>query len=528
MSLNFGRINPSDGMSQNLAHGASVVSLVLIFTVSGWAAESPSSSAPLTSTQPDSAEIARSRSERIKEQLQAQLPIAAATIEVRANDGEVILDGWVDGYPKREIAQEITGSISGVTNVKNQIAVRPVVKRTDKQIAENVRSTLQRDPATRSMKIDVTVNDGVVELEGEVATEPQRRFVGWKASRLLGVRDVRNELEVKPVQRDDQSIRQELQEHYSSSPVFNENQITIQVSDGVAKLSGTVDNLLEKTWAQNDAWIAGVSEVDVSGLRIQFGPEGHRQAPTRIDGVSDEQIQKLIERQYAYDPRVYSSKIEVEVDNGTVTVAGTVNYRSAERAALEIARHVVGVRNVVDQLAVQPPTASSDHEIASAVDAALTEESAVNAESIDVKASGGAVVLTGTVADPLAKWTAEDVANSTAGVIAVDNQLQIADAAFNETPSYYFPRGFAFRPWFPAGATRRPDTDTALTTAVRTRLAWSPYTDLNRIEVRGENGTVTLTGEVDTWTAREVAEDHARQAGAQTVKNNLRVLGASE
>jgi osmotically-inducible protein OsmY len=303
----------------------------------------------------------------------------------------------------------------------------------------------------------------------------------------------------------------------------------VQVKDGVAKLSGVVDNVLEKNWAQTDAWVPGVRQVDASGLRVQFAPDGWRKKPVTAGPVSDEQIRRMVKRQYVYDPRVYSTQPEVEVQDGVVTLSGTVFYRSAKRAAAEIARHVGGVKKVIDRLEVRPPLPRpSDDEIAAAIRTSLEMNSLVDADDVNAKVNEGAVVLTGTVLDPLAKWTAEDLADRTAGVVAVENNLRAAHEPLPGVAQYTFPRGYAFQPTFPAVSRLVPTTDADLANAVRGQLAFSPLTDLTQIRVSARGDVVTLEGEVESHVARQAAADHAFQAGAKDVINQLRVPGASE
>lgn len=465
---------------------------------------------------------------RVERQLRAHLPAAGATIKASEQEGQITLDGWVDSYVKREIAQELAESVPGVSAVVNQIRVLPVSERTDEQIAESVRAAIRGDMATRALEIDVAVENGVVRLSGEVQTEPQRRVVGWMASRLIGVRDVVNQIQLNPEPRSDEAIQEDLQEHFATNPVFNENDVAVEVNEGVARLTGTVDSALEKTWAMTDAWVPGVRQVDVSELRVQFPEDGWRAAPVTVEPPSDERIRQAVKRQFAYDPRVYSFEPDVEVNDGVVTLSGAVAYRHAKRAAVEIARHVGGVKEVVDRLEVRPDRPRSDEEIAAAVRAAFEANGLVQADDIEVQATEGAVVLSGTVADPLAKWTAEDLADRTSGVLAVENNLHAAHEPLPGVAYYHFPRGYAFRPWFPARSTVAVDSDAELETVVRTQLAWSPFTDLQRVEVSANDRVVTLEGEVESQVALEAAADHALQAGAKDVVNRLRISGASE
>lgn len=93
------------------------------------------------------------------------------------------------------------------------------------------------------------------------------------------------------------------------------------------------------------------------------------------------------------------------------------------------------------QLTSKPLPRPSDDEIAAAIRTSMEMNSLVDADDVEVKVNEGAVVLTGTVLDPLAKWTAEDLVDRTAGVIAVENNLRAAHEPLPGVAPYTFPRG---------------------------------------------------------------------------------------
>lgn len=72
------------------------------------------------------------------------------------------------------------------------------------------------------------------------------------------------------------------------------------------------------------------------------------------------------------------------------------------------------------------------------------------------------------------------------------------------------------------------DTDFELQTDVQDELAWSPEVDEAGIGVAVEDGTVTLSGEVDSMAERLAANRAAeRVRGVRTVVDDLRVKGES-
>jgi hypothetical protein len=77
------------------------------------------------------------------------------------------------------------------------------------------------------------------------------------------------------------------------------------------------------------------------------GPKGYRR--------SDARIQEDVSDWLTDDAWIDASDIEIRVESGEVTLAGTVNSRRARRRAEDIAERVSGVTYVQNNLRVSPP-----------------------------------------------------------------------------------------------------------------------------------------------------------------------------
>ncbi len=82
------------------------------------------------------------------------------------------------------------------------------------------------------------------------------------------------------------------------------------------------------------------------------GPKGYKR--------SDERITEDINDRLSEDPYVDASEIEVSVNNGEVTLSGTVNDRGAKRRAEDIAESVSGVGNVENRIRMQQENSSQN------------------------------------------------------------------------------------------------------------------------------------------------------------------------
>lgn len=85
----------------------------------------------------------------------------------------------------------------------------------------------------------------------------------------------------------------------------------------------------------------------------------HRGKGPRNYTRSDERILEDINDRLSDDPFVDASEIEVAVEQGDVTLTGTVDHRSTKRRAEDIAESVSGVRHMENRLRVVQPTERS-------------------------------------------------------------------------------------------------------------------------------------------------------------------------
>ncbi|MER3486552.1 MAG: ornithine aminotransferase, partial [Chloroflexota bacterium] len=86
-----------------------------------------------------------------------------------------------------------------------------------------------------------------------------------------------------------------------------------------------------------------------------------------------------------------------EVDNGVVTLTGTVDSYTKKWAAERAALRVAGVRAVANDIVVKSPTTRTDTDIAKAVADALEANSLVPKSRIKVTVKHGWVTLEGDV-----------------------------------------------------------------------------------------------------------------------------------
>lgn len=139
---------------------------------------------------------------------------------------------------------------------------------------------------------------------------------------------------------------------------------------------------------------------------------------------TDAEIQQDVLDEIDWDPEVEVTDVGVEVDDGVVTLTGTVDTFSVKWAAGRAALRVAEVRAVANDIEVRP--ARTDTDIARAVADALERAGGTPLDHVDVRVeSGGRVVLEGEADRPEQFQVAEDAARSVPGITSLANRIRI-------------------------------------------------------------------------------------------------------
>jgi len=211
---------------------------------------------------------------------------------------------------------------------------------------------------------------------------------------------------------------------------------------------------------------------------------------------TDQQIQRDVIAELAWEPRVDAAGIGVAVRDGVVELSGIVPSFLQKLEAEKAARRVEGVTAIAQELIVHYPgdTKVADSEIARRVQDILSWDVGVPAGRITIKVERGWLTLAGTVDWNFQREAARKAAARIHGVTGITNLIEIHR--------------------IPAAAD------------VRDRIveAFNRHAglDASQIIVTTERGTVTLDGLVNAWRERGIAERAAWNApGVTAVKDNL-------
>lgn len=214
-----------------------------------------------------------------------------------------------------------------------------------------------------------------------------------------------------------EQIKQNVVNHLCWDSRVNASDIKVEVSGNKVTLSGTVPTYSARRAAFEDIlFVDGVDSLE-NKITVRYPPD--------IKVPSDAEIKTNIENTLIWNPTVNSSNIKVTVNQGAVTLEGSVSSFWKKMKAEELVSELTGVVSVVNMLAVVPSKKALDKEIAEDIIAALNRMAHVKADGVSVKVEDGKVTLSGRVPDWLSYYAAYDAARCTQDVVDVFNDLKI-------------------------------------------------------------------------------------------------------
>ncbi len=237
------------------------------------------------------------------------------------------------------------------------------------------------------------------------------------------------------------------------------------------------------------------------------GISGAASADSLSQDVTEARQETQIWTTYALSPYLRANDIKVSVDNGKATLTGKVDESVNKDLAKQIALGVSGIKEVDNQIVVQPdyvaPAASSTRSYGEAIDDAtitatvkskLLWSKSTDGLTADVDTNRGRVTLKGTADSKDAKAIAGRLALNSRGVVSVDNQLvvtpkpTVADSAKSA-----------------AKEAEQDISDSWITTKVKSTFMYSSNVNGSDIDVSTSAGIVTLKGKVDSGAERALA-----------------------
>jgi len=133
----------------------------------------------------------------VREALEWSVFVPDRRIHSTVSDGWVTLDGTVGTLAQRADAVAAVERLQGVQGVGNQIIVEsPIIA--SARIKSDIEKAMMRQARWPGDGVQVSVDDGVVTLTGQVHSWDERQALGQVVASALGVRQVVDRLRVDP------------------------------------------------------------------------------------------------------------------------------------------------------------------------------------------------------------------------------------------------------------------------------------------------------------------------------------------
>lgn len=200
-------------------------------------------------------------------------------------------------------------------------------------------------------------------------------------------------------------------------PMVDAAHIGVSVRDGLVTLSGHADSYWQKRAAEQ-------AVARVKGVRA-IAEEITVRLPVEVTR-SDEEIAGAAVNRLEWDGAVPLDAVKVRVQDGHVTLSGTVAQAYQRVAAAAAVQPLWGVLSVTNEIAVIAPPAkpANPNQIADDIRRALNR-GWFAADTVHVEARGGVVTLSGSASTYRDRDLAVSTAWAAPGTIAVENHIRI-------------------------------------------------------------------------------------------------------
>jgi len=214
----------------------------------------------------------------------------------------------------------------------------------------------------------------------------------------------------------DAQLRQDVIDELDFDPSFDGEHVGVAVDKNVVSLTGHVNSYAEKLAVVAAARrVKGVHAI-AEDIEVRYPFQNK---------TADDQIAKRASDILKWDVVVPNDAVDVLVQDGWVTLSGTVRWYFEKKAAEDDVRKLSGVRGVTNKIAIRPRIDATD--VKRKIESALKRHAEVEAGAISISVeNGNKVVLEGKVDNWDERRAVENAAWSAAGVAAVDDRLTIS------------------------------------------------------------------------------------------------------
>jgi osmotically-inducible protein OsmY len=211
--------------------------------------------------------------------------------------------------------------------------------------------------------------------------------------------------------------------------------------------------------------------------------------------MTDQTMKQTVLDELSWEPSINAAHIGVTARDGVVTMTGHVASYAEKHAAECAVERVSGVKAVAEELEVRylSSTGNGDDDIAKRALQAIAWDVFIPKEKVKLKVSKGFVTLTGELDWQYQRESVESVVRRLGGVTGVMNEIKI-------------------KPSIKASDVRDK---------IKAALVRNAQIDADDIAITTDGGKVTITGQVDSYYERSVAERTAWSAPGVTQVEDL-------
>ena len=212
--------------------------------------------------------------------------------------------------------------------------------KTDSQLQQDVMNELQWEPSVRSTNIGVEVKNGIVTLTGHVDNHGEKWHAEKAAQRVFGVQALAVEIDVKlsgANERSDADIAQSVTNALQWTTVVPRDAVKIMVEKGWVTLTGEVHWNYQKMGAAKAVrYLMGVK-----GVSNQISVK----SSLTVSAIRED-VEAALKRRFRSD----GNHITIAVNDGDVTLSGTVHTWADRNMVTHAAWGTAGVCKVTDKL----------------------------------------------------------------------------------------------------------------------------------------------------------------------------------
>lgn len=210
-------------------------------------------------------------------------------------------------------------------------------------------------------------------------------------------------------------LRRNISEELAVDPRFDASGVEVSVVDRVVTLAGHVPSYMDK-WAIQHAVLA------LNGVR---GVSLEIEVKCPVDCViADDEIARRAISRLNWNSAVPCQAVSVAVDNGWVTLTGTVDWQFQRALAERDIELIAGVTGITNNITLRPLPPSGS--VKDAIEDAIRRRADLADKQIRVSVDdGGGVMLHGKVNHCQERTAIEEAVWAIAGVRRVDDRIKI-------------------------------------------------------------------------------------------------------